>query len=63
MENSNVTFEAQSQLIEETKQEIEHLESISTSLDIALKEEDLTQIKQELTEYGFIKSTVRLERK
>ena len=46
------TFEAQSQ---ETKQEIEHLESISTSLDIALKEEDLTQIKQELTEYGFIK--------
>ena len=29
------TFEAQSQLIEETKQEIEHLESISTSLDIA----------------------------
>ena len=49
------TFEAQSQLIEETKQEIEHLESISTSLDIALKEEDLTQIKQELTEYGFIK--------
>lgn len=49
------TFEAQSKLIEETKQEIEHLESISTSLDIALKEEDLTQIKQELTEYGFIK--------
>lgn len=49
------TWEALSKYIEETKQEIEHLESISTSLDIALKEEDLAQIKQELTEYGFIK--------
>ncbi len=49
------TYEALIQLTEETKAEIEHLESISTSLDIALKEEDLLQIKQELTEYGFIK--------
>lgn len=49
------TYEALTELTEETKREIEHLESISTSLDIALKEEDLTQIKQELTEYGFIK--------
>ena len=49
------TYEALSKFVEETKQEIEHLESISTSLDIALKEEDLAQIKQELTEYGFIK--------
>lgn len=49
------TYEALTDLTEETKREIEHLESISTSLDIALREEDLTQIKQELTEYGFIK--------
>ena len=49
------TYEALSKFVEETKQEIEHLESISTSLDIALKEEDLAQIKQELTEYVFIK--------
>lgn len=49
------TYEALSQLTLETKSEIEHLESISTSLDIALKEEDLAQIKEELTEYGFIK--------
>jgi len=49
------TYEALTELTEETKREIEHLESISTSLDIALKEEDLTEIKQELTEYGFIK--------
>ena len=48
-------FEALKELTQETKREIGHLESISASLDIALKEEDLTQIKQELTEYGFIK--------
>ena len=35
--------------------EIEHLESIATSLDIALTEDDLVQIKEELTEYGYIK--------
>ena len=49
------TFEALSELTEETKREIEHLESISTALDIALKEDDLVQIKEELTEYGYIK--------
>lgn len=49
------TMEALTQLTEETRQEIEHLESISTSLDIALKEDDLVQIKEELTEYGYIK--------
>lgn len=49
------TFEALTELTEETKREIDHLESISAALDIALKEEDLTQIKMELTEYGFIK--------
>lgn len=49
------TYEALVSLTEETKEEIEHLESISTSLDIALKEEDLIQIKEELTEYGYIK--------
>lgn len=49
------TFEALSGLIMDTKKEIDHLESISASLDIALKEEDLAEIKQELTEFGFIK--------
>lgn len=49
------TYEALTDLTKVTRQEIDHLESISTSLDIALKEEDLLQIKQELTEYGFIK--------
>lgn len=49
------TYEALTDLIQETKAEIDHLESISTSLDIALSEDDLTQIKEELTDYGYIK--------
>ena len=49
------TYEALTELILETKAEIEHLESIATSLDIALSEDDLVQIKEELTEYGYIK--------
>ncbi len=49
------TYEALSELTIEVKQEIEHLESILTSLDIALLEEDLVQIKEELTQTGYIR--------
>ena len=49
------TAEALDTLLAETKAEIDHLESIQTSLDIALSADDLVQIKQELMEYGFIK--------
>ncbi len=49
------TYEALTSLTEETREEIEHLESISTALDIALSEDDLVQIKEELTQYGYIK--------
>ncbi len=49
------TYEALSELTVEVKQEIEHLESISASLDIALLEEDLVQIKEELTQAGYIR--------
>lgn len=49
------TYEALSELTKEGKAEIEPLESISTSLDIALLEEDLVQIKEELTESGYMK--------
>lgn len=49
------TFEALSGLIDETRGEIEHLESVATALEIALKEEDLVQIKSELVEFGYIK--------
>lgn len=49
------TSEALNTLLVETKEEIDHLESIRTALDIALYEEDLAQIKEELTEYGYIR--------
>ena len=49
------TNEALSELTVETKSEIDHLESIAASLDIALNEDDLVQIKEELTEYGYIR--------
>lgn len=49
------TFEALSELTREVHAEIEHLESVSTSLDIAQKEEDLVQIREELIESGHLK--------
>ena len=49
------THEALSSLIKETQEEIEHLESIQASLDFALSEADLIQIKEELIQYGYMK--------
>ena len=49
------TYEALSTLTLEVKEEIDHLESIQTALDIALLEEDLTQIREELIESGYIR--------
>lgn len=49
------THEALSTLTQEVKAEIDHLESVAASLEIALKEEDLAQIKEELTESGYIR--------
>lgn len=50
------TYEALSELTKEVKAEIEHLESISTSLDIALQEEDLVEIREELIASGYIRN-------
>ncbi|MCM1267406.1 MAG: NFACT family protein [Bacteroidales bacterium] len=49
------TYEALSELTVQVKEEIEHLESILTALDIAQQEEDLTQIREELVESGYIR--------
>ena len=49
------TYEALSTLTVQVKEEIDHLESISNSLDIAVKEEDLVQIKEELIDTGYIR--------
>ena len=49
------TKEALDTLLQETGDEIKHLESIAASLDIASSEEDLVQIKEEIMEYGYVK--------
>ena len=49
------TYEALSQLTLEVKAEIDQLESIATALDIATKEEDLVEIKEELIQSGYIR--------
>lgn len=48
------TAENLTTIIEEVSDEVTHLESIMTSLDIAVNEEDLVQIKQELIDAGYI---------
>ena len=49
------TKEALTTLTVEVKEEIEHLDSIMTALDIAQREEDLNEIKEELIDSGYIK--------
>lgn len=49
------TFEALSVQTKETQDEIAHLESISSALDIATSNEDLSQIKEELIQFGYLK--------
>lgn len=49
------TYEALSKQVAETKEELLHLESISTSLGFAVTEDDLVQIKEELIECGEMK--------
>jgi len=49
------TAEALESIIIETSDEITHLESIMNALDIALTEDDLKEIKEELIQAGYIK--------
>ncbi len=49
------TYEALSTLVEETRAELLHLESISNALEIARDENDLAMIKEELMEYNYVK--------
>ena len=49
------TYEALSRLIQETQEEISYLESVRTSLDIAMSEDDLGEIKEELISSGLMR--------
>ena len=49
------TREALTTLLKETKDEIEHLDTILMSMDFAMTEADLSQIRQELYTSGYIK--------
>lgn len=49
------TYDALTKQLQDTNDELTHLESIKTALDIAVEENDLAALKQELTEYGYIK--------
>jgi len=49
------TADALTTLTTEVKDEITHLESIAASLDIALHEEDLIEIKEEMISCGYIR--------
>ena len=49
------TYEALSELTLETEAELKHLQSIQVSLDMALNEKDLTEIKEELALCGYMK--------
>ena len=57
------TYEAVTELLAETGKEVAHLESISQALDIALSEEDLVQIREELMESGYIRKRRSLDKK
>ena len=50
------TAEALEEQMKETKEAIDQLESIQTSLEIAQQEADLAQIRQELADSGYIKA-------
>lgn len=56
------THDALSNLLLETEEEIAHLESISTSIDLAFSVNDLTEIRQELVQYGYIKKHAGIQK-
>ena len=54
-EKQKRTFEALSELIRQTRSDVEQLESIRTFLDQAQSEADLNQIREELVTSGYLK--------
>ena len=53
------TEEAVTEQLKETKSDIDHLESVQNSLDIAIDEADLKEIRRELAESGYIRKQAK----
>jgi predicted ribosome quality control (RQC) complex YloA/Tae2 family protein len=51
------TNEAATEQLAQSKEELDHLLSIQNSLDIALQESDLVEIRRELADFGYIKKS------
>lgn len=49
------TYEALTEQISQTEQELYHLRSIQTSLEMTLEDSDLADIRRELSDYGYVK--------
>ncbi len=49
------TYEALTTQVEQTREDLAHLESIQTFLEMALNEEDLVQVREELMDAGYIR--------
>lgn len=49
------TYEAASVQLEQSKEELEYLKTIKVSLDIAENEADLNEVRNELTDFGYLK--------
>ncbi|RKJ35463.1 DUF814 domain-containing protein, partial [bacterium 1XD42-8] len=57
------TKEALTKLVIETKEELNHLQSIFAALDFAIHESDLVQIREELAQSGYMKRKGGKEKK
>ena len=57
------TAEALESRMQEMRDEIRHLESVAESLETAADERDLSQIRQELSDFGYIRQTRTAGRK
>jgi len=57
------TFEALTTFTEETKEELEYLLSVQASLEFVNSENDLSQIKEELIESGYIRGRIKSDKK
>ena len=57
------TNQALTSLIKKTSSQLAHLKSIQTAINIATDEDDLSEIRQELSEYGYVRKKLANNKK